>query len=178
MATLNSDPELKPINGIDECQYGFLFLRHIRPIYDEDSHYIGSLELGMEVGERMLNIFQDVSGGDWYLYSLKGGVKSLLKSTSTEDSFNFDFNKEDLESLKSGEILSFEESAYIVQIIPIKNYRGEYNNYLKRVYNNNKLINLQNEYTMAYMRNGLLAGIFTVALLWTLLRYLLGPFPI
>ncbi len=175
VSKLNSDPDLQAINGIDECKYGFLFLRHIRPIYDESGIYVGSLELGMEVGERMLNIFQEVSGGDWFLYSLKEDEKSLLQATSTEDTFNFDLKEEYLESLKAGEIISFEDSPHIIQMIPIENYRGEYQNYLKRVYDNTNLIELQNEYTRAYIRNGILAAIFAVGLVWTVLSYLLEP---
>lgn len=174
-ARLNSESNLKPIRGIDEYKSGFLFLRHISPIYDENNQYIGSLELGMEVGERMLNIFQDVSGGDWYLYSLKDEGKSLLKSTTDKESINLDLDDKSLASIKSGEILSFEKSPYIVQIIPIKNYDGEYVNYLKRVYDNSQLISLQKEYMMIYVIYGIFAGIFAIALHWSLLTYLLNP---
>lgn len=60
-------------------------------------------------------------------------------------------------------------------MIPISNYKGEYKNYLKRVFDNSELIALQNEYTIRYITYGVLAGIFSILLLWIVLTYLLKP---
>lgn len=170
---INSDPDHLPIKGVEKCHKG-LFLRYIEPIYKEDQ-YIGSVELGMKVESRILNIFQNVSGGQWYLYSLDKGEESLLESTIETDNYSIDLDEELATSLAKGEVFKTEESPYIIQLIPIANYKGEYKNYFKRVFDNSDLIALQNKYVRRYLIYGLVAALISILLQWIIMTYLLNP---
>lgn len=173
VSDINSDMDHLPIKGIEECQHG-LFLRYIAPIYNNEK-FIGSVELGMEVESRILNIFKNVSGGEWYLYSLNGKNQSLMQATVENDSYPLDINKEIATSLYNGEVYTTEKSPYIIQMIPIANYKGQYNHYLKRIFDNSELINLQSQYTRGYIIYGILAAIFATILLWIIMTHFLKP---
>lgn len=170
---INLDPEHLPIRGLAKCKGG-LFLRYIEPIYKNDK-YIGSAELGMKVENRILNIFKNISGGEWYLYSLDEEEQAVLESTIEVDSYPIDLSEELQSSLAKGEVFKTEESPYIIQLIPVANYKGEYKNYFKRVFDNSELKGLQNEYTKLYILYGVLAALFSTLVLWAIMTYLLNP---
>lgn len=171
--TIHSDPEHLPIQGVEECEHG-LFLRYIEPIYQENE-YIGSVELGMKISSRILNIFKDVSGGEWSLYTFDENGQSLLESTIPEEDYSSEINKELALHLINGQIMKNEKTPYLTQKIPIASYDGEYRHYFKRVYDNSELIALQSKYTNQYLLYGLLTAIIMISLLWALLSYLLNP---
>lgn len=170
---INSDPNHLPIKGMEQCQHG-LFIRYIAPIYNNNK-YIGSVELGMEVGSRILNIFKNVSGGEWYLYSFNNKEQNLIEGTIEDDTYLVDINDEIAASLAKGEVVKIDQSPYIIQMIPILNYKGEYANYFKRIFDNSDLIAIQNEYTKQYIISGVSAAIIVILLLWSLMTYLLSP---
>lgn len=170
---INSDPKHRPISGVEECRHG-LFIRYIAPIYN-NNEYIGCAELGMEVESRILNIFKKVSGGEWYLYSLNGLNTFMMGSTLETDNYPIDINNKLASSLNKGEIFKSNESPYIIQMIPVSNYKGEYKNYFKRIFDNTELIALQREYTREYIIYGVLAALIGIILLWIVMTYLLNP---
>lgn len=169
----NADPNHLPIKGIEECRHG-LFLRYIAPIY-KGNQYLGSVELGMEIESRILNIFKKVSGGEWYLYSLDMEDHLMIEKTSLDDNFPVSINDELVSSFDEGKVYETEEPPYIIQMIPISNYKGEYKNYFKRVFDNSELIALQNEYTREAILYGFFASLISVSLLWIVMTYLLSP---
>lgn len=171
--SMNSNPENLPARGIEECQHG-LFLRYIEPIYN-DEIYIGSVELGMVIGSRILNIFKNVSGGEWCLYSLNLQDQTLMETTLDCDTYPISLNPEIKEKLSTGQIHVMHKSPYIIQMIPVSNYKGDYNYYLKRVFDNSELINLQKKYTRGNILYGILASIISIVFLWLIISYLLKP---
>lgn len=170
---INADPEHRAIKGVDECCHG-VFLRYIAPVFN-NNEYIGSVELGMEIESRILNIFKNVSGGEWYLYSLNENKQSLLGGTVLEDSYPVEINTELAASLGNGEVNKIEKPPYVIQKIPFANYQGEHKHYFKRIFDNSGLITLQNEYTKQYLMYGMFTAILGVLLLWTVLSHLLNP---
>lgn len=170
---MNSDPENLPTSGIEECQHG-LFLRYIEPIYNNDE-YIGSVELGMEIGSRLLNIFKNVSGGEWCLYTLDTQSQSLMQATLPCDTYPIEITSEIKEILYKGEVFVTQESPYIIQMIPVANYKGEYKHYLKRVFDNSKLIDLQGQYTRSNILYGIIASFISIVFIWLIMGHFLKP---
>lgn len=170
---INLDPKHIPIKGIEECRHG-LFIRYVAPIY-KDNKYLGCVELGMEIESRILNIFKNVSGGEWYLYSLNDIDRTIMGGTTEIDSYLINIDEEMSLSLKKGEVLKIEEPPYIIQMIPVANYNGEYKNYFKRIFDNSELIALQSKYTRVSIVYGILAALIGMLLLWIVMTYLLNP---
>ncbi len=168
---INADPRHLPIKGIEECQHG-LFIRYITPIYN-DNVYLGSIELGMEIENRILTIFKNVSGGEWYLYAL--GQNTLLEGTSKADHHPLEITETLALSLTQGQVHTSESPPYLIQLIPINDYQGNYQYYLKRVFDNRDLIALQRGYTRKYLIYGVLAALVGISLLWLVMGYLLRP---
>ena len=173
VATINEDDKHKAIKGLEEGIHG-LSLRHIQPIYYK-SQYIGSIELGMELGYRILDIFNNVSGGEWYLYSIKDNENYLMDGTIEKDIYPIKISPKITKKLKSGEIFEKIDTPYIIQMIPIENFEGEYTYYLKRVFNNSKLINLQKKYTRDSLIYSTFIAFGGMTLLWIIINYLLRP---
>ncbi len=171
--TINTDPEHAAIKGLEEGVHG-LSLRYIAPVYYE-GFYIGSVELGMEVGQRILNIFSNVSGGDWYLYSFNESTQHLLHSTNSEDLYPLEMSPAVMNTLHEGHIIEESYAPYVVQVMPISDYEGNFHFYLKRIFDNSELISLQQQ----YFRNSLIYALGVAGagswLLWFVLRYLLNP---
>jgi methyl-accepting chemotaxis protein len=169
---INEDSEHKPIKGLEEGIHG-LSLRYIHPVYYKNQ-YIGSVELGMELGERILNIFNKVSGGEWYLYSLKEN-SDLMKGTTENDIYLLNLKEDETSKLSKGKSIIRYESPLIIQLIPIKDFEGDYSYYLKRVFNNSALINLQKQYTKDSLVYSLGVAFIGMVSLWVLVNYLLKP---
>jgi len=173
ISTINKDPNHKAIKGIEEGIQG-LCLRYIHPIYYNEE-YIGSIELAMELEDRILNIFNNVSGGEWYLYSIKENQNFLMKGTTDEDAYPINFNEKHLDDLKKGEIIERYDSPYIIQMIPITDFEGNHSYYLKRVFNNSELIELSNKYTFNSLIYSLIIALLGMLMLWLVVNYLLKP---
>ena len=83
--------------------------------------------------------------------------------------------RERAEKLQAGEVLTEIHKPYVVQTIPIEDFKGQHSFFLKRVFDNSELIALQQHYN----RNSLLMG-FGLAtagslLLWVVLQFMLRP---
>jgi diguanylate cyclase (GGDEF)-like protein len=172
ITSINKDPEHKPIKGLEEGNHG-LSLRYIHPIFFEEQ-YIGSVELGMDLGDRILNIFNNVSGGEWYLYSLKVEDNDFMIGTTLNDIYPLNSNG-NTEDLLKGKMVVEYDSPLIIQLIPIKDFEGSYSYYLKRVFNNNELINLQKTYTRDSIFYSLIVSILGMVILWIMVHYMLKP---
>jgi len=173
VVSINEDPQHTPIKGLEQGVSG-LYLRYVAPVYHEEA-YVGSVELGMCVGSRILQIFKNVSGGEWYLYTFDQEAAHLVHSTHPTDLFSREMNAELAEKLQAGEVLTEVHKPYVVQTIPVEDFKGQYSYYLKRVFDNSKLIALQQQYN----RNSLLVGFGLAAtgslLLWVVLQFMLRP---
>lgn len=173
VSAINMDPEHQAIQGIEQGVNG-LSLRYIAPVYQAES-YVGSVELGMCLGPRILAIFKNVSGGEWYLYALEKEETYLIHSTNPTDLFPRNMTPERADKLQAGEVLTEVHPPYVVQSIPIEDFKGQYNFFLKRVFDNGELIALQQQYTRNSLTYGfVLAGAGSL-LLWIVLRFLLRP---
>lgn len=168
---INADPNHLPIKGVEECQHG-VFIRYITPIYN-DNIYLGSVELGMEIENRILTIFKNVSGGEWYLYALD--ENTLLEGTSPVDHHPLEITEALALSLAQGQVFTSESPPYLTQLIPIDDYQGDYSYYFKRVFDNSDLLALQRGYTRKYLIYGIMAALVGIFLLWLAMAYLLKP---
>ena len=141
-----SAPENGGYTGMEHGVSG-VALRSIAPIYHEGI-FIGSVELGMCLESRIINIFKNVSGGEWFLYSLNNKESELLYGTSDQPSFPSPLTSWEYQQLLSGETLIDLNSPYVIQRVPIQNFEGRYSHYFKREFDNSELIALQSRYTM------------------------------
>ncbi len=170
---VNEDPEHPPLRGLEEGMHG-LSLRYVVPIFHE-TRFLGSVELGMELGERILGIFQNVSGGDWYLYGLTPESEELMQGTRETVQLTCEKPANYLVQLSEGKRVEVVEPPYLIQMIPLKDYKGDYRFYLKRVFENSELIGLQ----QAALKENIYYGAGISALgslfLWLTMRYQLAP---
>lgn len=129
----------------------------------------------MEIENRMLNIFKNVSGGEWSLFTLEAKGNLPIEKTSTTDNYPLHISEELAQRFRMGEIYEMVNSPYMIQMIPISNYKGEYKSYFKRVFDNSELIDLQSEYTRESTMYGLTVAFFGVVIIWIVMSYLLSP---
>ncbi|WP_195683515.1 sensor domain-containing diguanylate cyclase [Alkalibacter mobilis] len=171
--TINEDKDHNSIVGLEEGVHD-VALRYIAPVYYEGT-YVGSVELGFELGQRILNIFRNANGGEWYLYSIYDDRQKLIHSTHVQDLYPMEFTEEIIQKLKNGEIIEEYEEPYLMQMIPVDDYSGKYDFYLKRVFDNSGLIGIQKDHTRNNLIFALLVAMIGSFVLWIATKYLLGP---
>lgn len=170
---INDDPEHRMLQGLEEGVHG-LSLRYLVPIFHEDQ-YRGSVELGMALDERILGIFQNVSGGEWYLYSLDEKNEQLILGTRETMRLNCEKPVDYLQQLKAGKLVEVVEPPYIIQMIPLEDYNGAFRFYLKRAFDNSELIGLQHQALYESLYYGVGVSLLGSLLLWLAMRYQLAP---
>jgi len=154
-------------------------LRHIEPIFYQ-GEYIGALELGMFLEERILNIWKRAVFGEWFLFSSKDGEQKQIAGT-TERDFQWSLSPDDLDALKDNQNLFLQIDHEFVQVFPLKDFNGEINFHVKRIYDNSEILGLANRQRNTSILYGLLMvalGFLVIALLIRLflrpLKYLVG----
>ncbi|RQD69486.1 MAG: diguanylate cyclase [Tindallia sp. MSAO_Bac2] len=172
VVSINEDPQRKPIKGIEKGEGG-TSLRYISAVY-HGGEYAGTVELGMCLGPRILGIFQNVSGGDWFLMQFNEWGARRIHGTDSSP-FPISLNEEQLLYLGNGRVLTETDPPYVIQRVPIADFKGDYNYYLKRIFDNSELIGLQQQYTRDSLMFGFSMAIAGSIALWALLRRLLQP---
>ncbi len=64
--------EEKVVRGVEKGKAGF-GIRGVVPVFDNGKH-IGSVEMGLSLGENFLGFLKKEIGGEWFLYTIKKGV--------------------------------------------------------------------------------------------------------
>lgn len=158
--------------GWEEGVNGYA-LRHIEPIFYQ-GEYVGALELGMFLEERILNIWKRAVFGEWFLFSLKDSEQRKIAGTNERD-FKMSFSTEDLHALKNNQNLLYQIDHEFVQVFPLKDYNGEVNFHITRVYDNSEILELAVSQRNTSILYGLLMvglGFLVIALL---IRFFLRP---
>lgn len=151
-----------------------LALRHIVPVFYDGEH-VGSLELGMIIGSRILNIFKNVSGGEWSLYELQDTASSYTLALGTAEADETDMPAHVFELIKSGENVFLEQGPYLTQLVPLCDYAGNINWFLKRVYDNSEANYFARKQRNSSIIFGLLIVLVGFLATIALLKYTLMP---
>ena len=148
-------------------------LRHIEPIFYQ-GEYVGALELGMYLEERLLNIWKRAVFGDWFLCSHKEGVQKRIAGT-VERECNLHLSEEDLAALDDNQNLFLRIDHEFVQIFPLQDYSGEVNFHVKRIHDNAEILSL----AISQRNTSILYGLIMIGVGFlvfaSLIRFFLAP---
>ena len=162
----------RPAVGWEEGVSGYA-LRHIEPVFYQ-GEYVGAIELGMYLEERILNIWKRAVFGEWFLCSHKEGVQKRIAGT-VERECHLGLTEEDLAALNNNQNLFFRIDHEFVQIFPLKDFSGEVNFHIKRIHDNSEILSLAVSQRNASIIYGLLmvgVGFLVIA---SLIRFFLAP---
>lgn len=170
---VNAAPEEGEHSGMERGGSGTA-LRAIAPIFYQ-GEFIGSVELGMCLGPRILDIFKNVSGGEWFLYDINAPSSDALCGTREESKFPTELTETEYRDLLQGTTLIHTENSYVIQKVPLQNFRGEYSHYLKREFDNSELIALQSRYTLNSMVFAAILSLLGLIFVWLFVHRMLRP---
>ncbi|MFO7765644.1 MAG: diguanylate cyclase [Pelovirga sp.] len=158
--------------GWEEGVHGYA-LRHIEPVFYQ-GEYVGALELGMYLEERILNIWKRAVFGEWFLCSQKDGVQKRIAGTS-ERECRLHLSDEDLAALNDNQALFFRIDQEFVQIFPLQDFNGEVNFHVKRIHDNSEILSL----AITQRNTSILYGLVMVGIGFlvfaSLIRFFLDP---
>lgn len=158
--------------GWEEGVNGFA-LRHLEPLFYQ-GEYVGALELGMHLEERILNIWKRAVFGEWFFCSHKEGEQKVIAGTADHESIPL-LSDEDIAAIENSENLFFRVTQGFVQVFPIKDHSGEVNFHVMRVYDNSELLELATTQRNTSVIYGLLLVGLVFLLMALLIRFFLGP---
>ncbi len=162
----------RPAVGWEEGVNGYA-LRHIEPVFYQ-GEYVGALELGMYLEERILNIWKRAVFGEWLLCSHKDGVQKRVAGT-TERECQLHLSAEDLAALNNNENLFFRVDHEFVQVMPLKDYSGAVNFHVKRIHDNSEILELAISQRNSSIIYGLLMVGVGFLVFASLIRFFLAP---
>ncbi len=162
----------KSVVGWEEGINGYA-LRHIEPVFYEGA-YIGALELGMFLEERILNIWKRAVFGEWFLCSHKEGDHRRIAGTSDRMCL-INLSDEDLNTIRANQDLFFRVNSEFVQIIPIQDFNGQVNFHVKRIHDNSEILGLALNQRNTSILYGLLMVGFGFLVIASLIRFFLKP---
>lgn len=158
--------------GWEEGVSGYA-LRHIEPVFYQ-GEYVGALELGMYLEERILNIWKRAVFGEWYFCSHKEGDHRRIAGTNDRPCRR-QLSEENIDAIRANQNLFFRVANDFVQIIPLQDYSGEVNFHIKRIHDNSEILGL----AISQRNTSILYGLLFVALgflvIATLIRFFLRP---
>jgi diguanylate cyclase (GGDEF)-like protein/PAS domain S-box-containing protein len=155
--------------GWEEGVSGYA-LRHIEPVFYQ-GEYVGALELGMYLEERILNIWKRAVFGEWFLCALKDGEYIRVAGTTKRDC-QLTLSEEDLTALKNNQSLFFRLDHEFVQVIPLKDYTGKINFHIKRIHDNSEILGL----AISQRNTSILYGLLMVGLGFLVIAFLIRFF--
>jgi diguanylate cyclase (GGDEF)-like protein/PAS domain S-box-containing protein len=161
-----------PITGWEEGRHGFA-LRHIEPVFDQ-SEYIGAIELGMFLEERMLKIWQRAVSGEWFLCQFDDQTQSRIAGT-VDGGCDFALTADQAALVKDNQNLVFRDTHSLIQILPLMDFQGEVNYYVKRIIDGSDIGKLAVEQRNASVLYGLLVLGVASLIFGLLIRRVLSP---
>jgi len=135
----------KDIYGFEDGVAGLNY-RYIVPVFVGEN-YIGSFEVGKIFAEHILEIWKRAGAGEWYIYELENQIFGE-QVASTSPKLQIIPCKDLVMKLANGEITEcMHDQKYIVNMVPLQNYKGEIKWAVIRVFDNSEQIALQrNQY--------------------------------
>ncbi len=161
----------KPVIGLEKGVAGYGF-RLVYPVMD-DNEYLGSVELGMEFGQRLLEQLKKEKNGDYYLYTFDG---EMLANTGVEDTYPKP-DEECLKTLKSKHTCFklLHGNAGIIDYNSFSDYNGNVVGYVKSVVVDKSITNAINAIFVKMFFVFILGIILTILITWQMGRQLLTP---
>ncbi|OQY27730.1 MAG: hypothetical protein B6244_09475 [Candidatus Cloacimonetes bacterium 4572_55] len=130
--------EKKIIKGLEEGQGGYGF-RVVIPM-DYEGRHIGTVEYGLEFGEKFLEGLKKDLDGEYSIYLFRGEKsvdfskknRDFLASTLDRDPYPAPLENE-ISILKTGKTISSIHEEYQISLIPFPDYSGAYQGYIKAI---------------------------------------------
>lgn len=132
--------------GLEEGKEGYGF-RSVVPVIWE-SNRVGTAEIGMQFSKGFLERLNEITPGEYYLYTFKDdtGESQLLAGTSDTDNETVDLKILQTETLSGkSSILKSEDNKREILIIPFKDYSGTVKGYIKSVTSRELIISSLNQ---------------------------------
>jgi len=167
-------------NDTEEIVYGLeggvggIGFRYVVPMEYEGEH-IGTVELGYDFHEGILENLQEEFDGEWSLYGFEEGASELMLSTAVEEQFGGMPEAELLNIFEEEDVAVMEEENYLINLFPLEDYEGETRWYLQQEYDNTEMIAMLQE---SLVNNIFVSGslvVLAVGFLSWLLYNLLKP---
>lgn len=164
-----------PLVGLEKGAGGLGF-RYVMPLF-KDGVFLGTVELGMGLNEKLIGKMKENYPGEWYAFTLGKEKPEFLFGTSPE-SAAIPLSKEQLAEIATGKNISFDNGTSIVYVRPLTDVTGNVVSYLERIYDNSAIIGQMNAKTRNNVITGSLLGILgiivSVFVLLLMLRPVLG----
>lgn len=176
---------LQTVAALEEGRGGY-GLRVVMPMFYQGAH-TGSVEYGLRLDEKMLSKWQQITGGQLYIYRRKNSTvawqdnarnKLLLAGTQYNKEDKFTINNNTLESFFStnnSQIIRSSDNRYIALLVPLHDLSKKPVGYIKLVQNRSFITQT---FTSTAISTGiivLLSLIATVILIYFLQSYFLRP---
>ncbi|MDF1614248.1 diguanylate cyclase [Desulfurivibrio dismutans] len=161
------------LTGLEQGVH-YLAYRHLEPVFF-NGEYIGAIELGVNLDEKILGIWQRAAGGEWYLLRLDEATLSVLNGTGANEPDYLNIGPETTAALCHGEPVRLNHGNYLVQMVPLADFAGDYAWVLKRVYDNSELLAKHKKQFNNTVLFGLLIVLLGTVLTFLVLRWLLRP---
>ena len=150
-----------------------LAMRHLEPIFIGDD-YVGVIELGMLLDQRILEIWKRAVQGEWYLYEInRNGARQLAATTDQE--CRLQLTEDHVTQLLAGEELHLRLNDNVIQLIPLPNFAGQFSYYVQRRHDNTEIMTL----AKAQRNTSIIYGLLMVGpgflLLAFTIRFFLNP---
>ncbi len=145
------------LTGWEEGKHGFA-LRHIEPVFQQ-SEYVGAIELGMFLDERMLEIWKRAVTGEWFLCRFDEQGQTRIAGT-TDGGCDLPLSADHLSSIKKNQNLLFHETQSLIQVLPLEDFQGDVNHYVKRVVDGSGI----RELAVAQRNASILYGLLVLAI--------------
>lgn len=174
---------LQTVAGLEEGRGGYGF-RVVMPMFYQGTH-TGSVEYGLRLDEQMLNKWQQMTGGQLFIYRRASSDvawqdnarnKLLLTGTQSEDNFNID--PKFLESFfgaNKHQVIRTTDQRYIALLIPLHDFNKQPLGYIKLVQNRDFITRAFNSTVTSTGVIVLLSLVITIALIYMLQAYFLRP---
>ena len=148
-------------------------LRHIEPVFYQGD-YVGALELGMYLDERILNIWKRAVPGEWFLCSIEDGMQKTIAGTA-ERECDLPITEADYRALQNNQNVLLRADHEIVQIMPLRDFNGEIHFHVVRIHDSSELLDLAKSQRNSSVLYGLMMiGVGFLAFA-TLIRFFLKP---
>lgn len=162
----------RSLTGLEYGKSGLAF-RRIEPIFYQGT-YVGAVEVGLPLDHRILKIFKKISGGEWFIYSMEGD-KSVKLSATTDKEPAVKLSGANVQTMLQKKNLFLNMEPYLVEAIPLKNYAGKIQWYIKRVYDNSQTIQMATQQRNRNIGFGLAITMIGFSTIIFVMLYLLRP---
>jgi len=166
-------PMLDFVNSEKEAAIGWergvhgMALRHIQPMFYE-GEYIGALEAGMFLGERILNIWKSAVTGEWFLCRIDAA--SIVQVAGTRpQGCSTDFFYEADQALREKGSFVRSGKGLLIQKHFLPDYFGNTEFYIKRIIDSSEIRQLAIE----QRRSSLLMGVTVLVVASLIFAYLI-----